>query len=57
MQCYMNRRWHVNEDTDCCSEQVRIIFSALHCTICEIGDQAFKWQARHVTTHIIEIVS
>ncbi|KAL8147091.1 hypothetical protein AgCh_004711 [Apium graveolens] len=52
---HMINRWDVNEETECCSEHVRIIFSALHHTICEIGETAFKWQARHVTTHIIEI--
>ncbi|KAL1815036.1 terpene synthase 6, chloroplastic [Daucus carota subsp. sativus] len=48
-------KWDVNEETECCSEHVRIIFSALHHTICEIGESAFKRQAWHVTTHIIEI--
>ncbi|XP_074367131.1 ent-kaurene synthase-like 1 isoform X2 [Apium graveolens] len=48
-------KWDVNEESECCSEHVRIIFSALRRTICEIGESAFKWQARHVTTHIIEI--
>lgn len=52
----MINRWDVNEETECCSEHVRIIFSALRRTICEIGENAFKWQARRVTTHIIEIV-
>lgn len=52
----MINRWDVNEETECCSEHVRIIFSALHHTICEIGESAFKRQAWHVTTHIIEIV-
>lgn len=53
---HMINRWDVNEETECCSEHVRIIFSALRRTICEIGENAFKWQARRVTTHIIEIV-
>nr|AUZ98427.1 ent-kaurene synthase isoform X1 [Trachyspermum ammi] len=48
-------KWDVNEETECCSEHVRIIFSALHHTICEIGESASNCQARHVTAHIIEI--
>ncbi|XP_057980631.1 ent-kaurene synthase TSP4, chloroplastic isoform X2 [Malania oleifera] len=48
-------KWDVNLDADCCSEQVEIIFSALHNTICDIGDKAFAWQARNVTHHVIEI--
>ncbi|KAK9266673.1 hypothetical protein L1049_005509 [Liquidambar formosana] len=48
-------KWDVNLGIDCCSEQVEIIFSALHSTICEIGEKALTWQARSVTSHIIEI--
>lgn len=48
-------KWDVNIGTDCCSEQVEIIFSALYSTICEIGDKAFKWQARNVMGHVKEI--
>lgn len=49
-------RWDVDVSTDCCSEKVGIIFSALHSTICEIGDEAFKWQTRSVTRDITDIV-
>ncbi|CAK9165639.1 unnamed protein product [Ilex paraguariensis] len=48
-------RWDVDVGTDCCSEQVQILFSALHSTICQIGGKALRWQARSVTGHIIEI--
>nr|GMC92664.1 ent-kaur-16-ene synthase, chloroplastic [Ipomoea batatas] len=48
-------RWNVNVSTDCCSEEVEIIFSALHSTISEIGEKAFRWQERDVMSHIIEI--
>uniref|UniRef100_A0A2N9J246 ent-kaurene synthase n=1 Tax=Fagus sylvatica TaxID=28930 RepID=A0A2N9J246_FAGSY len=48
-------KWDVNVSTDCCSEKVEIIFSALHSTICEIGDKAFTWQGRNVISHIIDI--
>ena len=52
----LNHRWDVNVSTDCCSENVEIIFSALHSTICDIGDKAFTWQGRNVTSHIIELM-
>lgn len=48
-------KWDVNIDKDSCSEHVRIIFLALKRAICEIGEDALKWQARSVTSHIIEI--
>ncbi|KAK3025100.1 hypothetical protein RJ639_044340 [Escallonia herrerae] len=48
-------KWDVNGETDFCSEEVRIIFLALRQTICEIGEQAFRRQARSVTSHIVEI--
>lgn len=49
------KKWDVDVSTDCCSEKVGIIFSALQSTICEIGDKALKWQARSVTSHITDI--
>ncbi|GLT75771.1 hypothetical protein SLA2020_474700 [Shorea laevis] len=48
-------KWDVNVSTDCCSEKVEIIFSALHSTICEIGDKALTWQGRSVISDIIDI--
>ncbi|CAI9087983.1 OLC1v1022202C1 [Oldenlandia corymbosa var. corymbosa] len=48
-------KWDVKVSENCCSESVQIIYSALHSTIGEIGNKAFKWQARDVTSHIIEI--
>ncbi|KAE9456780.1 hypothetical protein C3L33_11317, partial [Rhododendron williamsianum] len=48
-------RWDVNLATDCCSEHVQIIFSALQSTICETGAKAFTFQGRNVTSHVIDI--
>ncbi|KAI9160226.1 hypothetical protein LWI28_006333 [Acer negundo] len=48
-------KWDVKEGVKCCSGEVEIIFSALHSTICEMGDKAFSWQGRNVTSHIVEI--
>ncbi|KAL8227855.1 hypothetical protein R6Q57_015439 [Mikania cordata] len=52
IQCV--EKWNVDVDTDCCSEQVRIVFLALKDAICWIGEAAFKWQARDVTSHVIQ---
>uniref|UniRef100_A0A5B7ATW7 Putative ent-kaurene synthase n=1 Tax=Davidia involucrata TaxID=16924 RepID=A0A5B7ATW7_DAVIN len=52
---HLVEKWDVNVSANCCSEQVQIIFSALHSTICEIGGKAFRYQGRSVTSHIIEI--
>ncbi|KAM4080354.1 hypothetical protein ACJW30_11G009100 [Castanea mollissima] len=49
------KKWDVNVSTACCSENVEIIFSALHSTICDIGDEAFTWQGHNVISHIIEL--
>lgn len=47
-------KWDVNEN-DFCSEQVKIVFSALHSTISELGYKASILQNRSVTEHIIEV--
>lgn len=52
---WLVKRWNVNLSADCCSEQVQIIFSALHSTISEIGDKAVTWQGRNVTGHVAQI--
>nr|Q9XEI0.1 RecName: Full=Ent-kaurene synthase 2, chloroplastic; Short=SrKS2; Flags: Precursor [Stevia rebaudiana]AAD34295.1 kaurene synthase [Stevia rebaudiana] len=52
IQCV--EKWNVDVDKDCCSEHVRILFLALKDAICWIGDEAFKWQARDVTSHVIQ---
>ncbi|KAF8026571.1 hypothetical protein BT93_F3150 [Corymbia citriodora subsp. variegata] len=41
--------WNVNLSADGCSEQVQIIFSAIHPTISETGDKAGTWQGRNLT--------
>ncbi|XP_063949616.1 ent-kaurene synthase TSP4, chloroplastic isoform X2 [Daucus carota subsp. sativus] len=49
------KKWNVDVHTECCSENVRILFLALRSTICETVDWASKWQGRNVTNHMIEI--
>ncbi|KAL2936261.1 Ent-kaur-16-ene synthase chloroplastic [Bienertia sinuspersici] len=48
-------QWDANKRIKTCSENVHIIFSALHDAICEIGDKAYKWQDRGITQHLVEI--
>ncbi|KAI4378951.1 hypothetical protein MLD38_016365 [Melastoma candidum] len=43
---------HLDISNDCCSEQVKIIFSALQAFISEIGEKAFGRQGRDVTSHV-----
>lgn len=52
IQCI--EKWNVNVDTDCCSEDVRILFLALKDAITWIGDTAFTRQERDVTSHVIQ---
>ncbi|XP_073279791.1 ent-kaurene synthase TSP4, chloroplastic isoform X2 [Primulina huaijiensis] len=47
--------WDVNVNTGSCSENVRIIFSALKSTICEIVEKAAVRQERNVMRHVIDI--
>ncbi|KAL7130567.1 hypothetical protein ABFS83_13G142500 [Erythranthe nasuta] len=47
--------WDADVSAECCSQNVRIIFSALKTTICEIGDKGFVKQERSVMNHIIKI--
>ncbi|KAK4776390.1 hypothetical protein SAY86_005078 [Trapa natans] len=49
-------KWDVDVATDCCSDNVAIIFLALRDTICETGGRATAWQGRNVTDHVKEIV-
>lgn len=51
-----NCRWDVDVDTVCCSEAVKIIFSAMRSTICEFGEKSVKRQGRNVTENLIKIV-
>ncbi|KAE8731459.1 Detected protein of unknown function [Hibiscus syriacus] len=46
---------HDSDTTSMCSEEVEIIFSALHSTISDIGEKAIAWQGRNVKTHVTEI--
>ncbi|KAK3005825.1 hypothetical protein RJ639_016243 [Escallonia herrerae] len=49
-------RWDVNVETDCLSEEIRIIFLALRRFICDIEDRAFLWQARSVKSHWLNLM-
>ncbi|KEH34009.1 Ent-kaurene synthase [Medicago truncatula] len=49
--------WDVDVDTVCCSEAVKIIFSAMRSTICEFGEKSVKRQGRNVTENLIKIWS
>lgn len=51
-----NCRWDVDVNTDCCSEEVKIIFSAIRSTISEIGEKSVKRQGRNVKDNVIKIV-
>ncbi|XP_071686924.1 ent-kaurene synthase 1, chloroplastic-like [Rutidosis leptorrhynchoides] len=48
------QKWNVDVDTYCCSEEVRIIFLAIKDIVNGIGDMAYKWQQRDVTSHVIK---
>ncbi|RWR88499.1 ent-kaur-16-ene synthase, chloroplastic isoform X1 [Cinnamomum micranthum f. kanehirae] len=48
-------KWDGNSATASCSDQVKIIFSAIYHTVNELGVKAYSWQGRNVTHHIIEI--
>ncbi|GKE14044.1 Ent-kaur-16-ene synthase, chloroplastic-like protein [Tanacetum coccineum] len=47
-------KWNINVDTDCCSEEVRILFLALKAEVFWTRDKAFKLQARDITSDVIE---
>nr|XP_043638080.1 ent-kaurene synthase 2, chloroplastic-like [Erigeron canadensis] len=53
IQCV--ERWDVNLDTDCISNEVRVLFLAIKDIVCWTGDAAFQRQARDVKSHVIEI--
>lgn len=48
-------KWDVDINTVSCSETVKIIFSAIHGTVCEIGDKSVKRQGRNVKNNVIKI--
>lgn len=48
-------KWDVDVDTVCCSEAVKIIFSAVRSTICEIGEKSVERQGRNVKDNVIKI--
>ncbi|KAM0037109.1 putative ent-kaurene synthase [Helianthus debilis subsp. tardiflorus] len=52
IQCV--EKWNVNANTDCCSEEVKIMFLAIKDVVSWIGDAAYKWQERDVTSHVIQ---
>ncbi|XP_057458258.1 ent-kaurene synthase 5, chloroplastic-like isoform X1 [Lotus japonicus] len=46
-------QWDADINTLCCSETVKIIFSAIHSTTCEIGEKSVKRQGRNVKDDVI----
>ncbi|KAJ4705791.1 Terpene synthase [Melia azedarach] len=48
-------KWDIQEGTKFFSEEVEILFSALHSTICELGEKTFTWQGPNATSHIAEV--
>ncbi|CAI8587494.1 unnamed protein product [Vicia faba] len=48
-------KWDVDVSTVCCSEAVKIIFSAVRSTICEIGEKSVERQGRNVKDNVIKI--
>ncbi|GAU35833.1 hypothetical protein TSUD_56390, partial [Trifolium subterraneum] len=48
-------KWDVDVNTVCCSEAVKIIFSAVRSTICEIGEKSVERQGRNVKDNVIKI--
>ncbi|KAF5179732.1 Ent-kaurene synthase [Thalictrum thalictroides] len=48
-------KWNGVSATDFTSEKVEIIFTALRNTVNELGEKAFKWQRRDITSHIVQI--
>ncbi|KAK7401598.1 hypothetical protein VNO78_13208 [Psophocarpus tetragonolobus] len=48
-------KWDVDINTASCSETVKIIFCAIHDTVCEIGENSVKWQGRNVKNNVIKI--
>ncbi|XP_027342506.1 ent-kaur-16-ene synthase, chloroplastic isoform X2 [Abrus precatorius] len=47
--------WDVDINTVNCSETVKIIFSAIHSTVCEIGERSVKRQGHNVKNNVIKI--
>ncbi|XP_028803239.1 ent-kaur-16-ene synthase, chloroplastic-like [Neltuma alba] len=47
--------WDVDVSKESCSETVKILFLALKETICEIAEQASKFQGRTVLNHLIQL--
>ena len=39
----LNHKWNVDVNTYCGSENIEIIFSALHGTVCDFADKALTW--------------
>nr|QTW97447.1 KSL1 [Artemisia annua] len=52
IQCV--EKWNINVDTECCSDEARLLFLALQAEVCWTRDKAFKLQARDITSHVIE---
>ncbi|KAL2330996.1 hypothetical protein Fmac_018577 [Flemingia macrophylla] len=48
-------KWDVDINTVSCSEAVKIVFSAIRSTVCEIGEKSVRWQGRNVKNNVIKI--
>ncbi|CAM8931103.1 unnamed protein product [Rhodiola kirilowii] len=48
-------KWDLNLATDSFSEDVRILFSAVHRGVTEMAEAAKKYQQRDVTSHLIDV--
>ena len=49
-------RWDEDVNSACCSEDVKIIFSSIRRTTCEIEEISLKLQGRSVKDIVIKIV-
>ncbi|XP_071718053.1 ent-kaurene synthase 1, chloroplastic-like [Rutidosis leptorrhynchoides] len=50
------KKWNVNVDTDCCSEEVRLILLACKDFVNGVAVKAYKWQQRDVTSEVTKIL-
>ncbi|XP_073100902.1 ent-kaur-16-ene synthase, chloroplastic-like [Elaeis guineensis] len=54
-QISLTEKWDGTHEKEFCSEQVKIIYSAIYSTINELGAKASALQKRSVTNHLIEL--
>ncbi|EHA8590400.1 putative Ent-kaur-16-ene synthase, chloroplastic [Cocos nucifera] len=51
----LTEKWDGSHEKVFCSEQVKIIYSAIYCTTNELGAKASALQKRSVTNHLVEL--